>query len=220
MSEKDVKLEETENANSTTTTISATVESKEKPVKKGKKPKEPTVSTLQLFRFATRKERVMLLLALFFSAASGALQPVAIITYGTYISSLTGNLSMKDTLLQQTLPVIHIMAYMGTASLIAAYFANCLWVLTGDSQTRRIRSLYLHAILRQDMSWFDKHEDGSLNTRLASDTQIIQDGISEKFGLMVTLIAQFLGGLIVAFVKGNKKLDSFCKNDSHLYLLS
>lgn len=205
MSEKDVKLNEI--ASSETKSVEHKKEEKPKNDKKGKRPKEPSVSTLQLFRFATRKERVMLFFALFFSVASGALQPVAIITYGTYISNLTGNLSMADTLLEQTLPVIHIMAYMGTASLIAAYFANCLWVLTGDSQTRRIRSLYLHAVLRQDMSWFDKHEDGSLNTRLASDTQIIQDGISEKFGLFVTLVAQFIGGLIVAFVKGEKNDD-------------
>lgn len=36
--------------------------------------------------------------------------------------------------------------------------------------------LYLHNVLRQDMGWFDKAEQGSLTTRLAADTQTIQDG--------------------------------------------
>jgi ATP-binding cassette subfamily B (MDR/TAP) protein 1 len=56
--------------------------------------------------------------------------------------------------------------------------------------------------MHQDMTWFDKADDGSLTTRLSSDTQIIQDGISEKFGLFITCVAQFIAGFIVAFVKG------------------
>ncbi|KAK4510318.1 RNA-dependent ATPase [Mucor velutinosus] len=172
----------------------------EKP--KYKREKGPAVSMLKLFRFSTPKERVLLVLAVIFSIGSGALQPVSILIYGTFINNLTGSLNDPSSLLETTLPVIHIMAYMGTASLIAAYLSNCLWVMTGESQTRRIRSLYLHSVLKQDMSWYDKAADGSLNTRLASDTQLIQDGISEKMGLLVQLIAQFIGGFIVAFVKG------------------
>ena len=144
----------------------------------------------------------MILAALFFSIAAGALMPCSILIYGQYISSITKTLDNSSSLLDSTLPVIHIMAYLGTASLVSGYASNCLWVLTGESQTRRIRSYYLHSVLKQDMSWFDKAADGSLNTRLASDTQIIQDGISEKFGLFVTLIAQFIAGLVVAFVRG------------------
>ncbi|KAI8646170.1 P-loop containing nucleoside triphosphate hydrolase protein [Parasitella parasitica] len=164
--------------------------------------KGPAVSIIKLFRFSTPKERFLILLAAIFSIGSGALQPVSILIYGTFINNLTGSLNDPSILLEATLPVIHIMAYMGTASLIAAYLSNCLWVLTGESQTRRIRSLYLHSVLKQDMSWFDKAADGSLNTRLASDTQIIQDGISEKMGMLVQLFAQFVGGFVVAFVKG------------------
>lgn len=211
MSEKHLELREEEKqttmtatpAVSTSTTEQAEDEEKapqDKP--KYKREKGPAVSMLKLFRFSTPKERVLLVLAVIFSIGSGALQPVSILIYGTFINNLTGSLNDPSSLLETTLPVIHIMAYMGTASLIAAYLANCLWVMTGESQTRRIRSLYLHSVLKQDMSWFDKAADGSLNTRLASDTQLIQDGISEKMGLLVQLIAQFIGGFVVAFVKG------------------
>lgn len=170
--------------------------------KKGKKLKAPMVSMFRLFRFATTKEKFLILGAIIFSAGSGALQPISILIYGQFINNLTASLNDTSNLLNETLPVIKIMAYMGTASLIAAYLANCLWILTGEGQTRRIRSLYLNSVLKQDMGWFDASEDGSLNTRLASDTQIIQDGISEKFGQFVQLLAQFVAGLIVAFIKG------------------
>lgn len=186
---------------STDNGLQATEEPKKKG-KKAKKPKQPMVSMFKLFRFATVTERFMIVAAIIFSAGAGALQPVSILIYGQFINNITGSLSDTSNLLNNTLPVIHIMVIMASVALVAAYISNCLWVLTGESQTRRIRSLYLHSVLRQDMSWFDAAADGSLNTRLASDTQLIQDGISEKFGQFVTLFAQFAAGFIVAFVKG------------------
>jgi ABC-type multidrug transport system fused ATPase/permease subunit len=67
-----------------------------------------------------------------------------------------------------------------------------------------MRLAYVHAILRQDMGWFDKAEEGSLNTRLSADLQLIQEGISEKCGLFICALSQFVAGLIIAFVKGPK----------------
>ncbi|KAI9324029.1 ABC transporter type 1, transmembrane domain-containing protein [Zopfochytrium polystomum] len=99
-------------------------------------------------------------------------------------------------------PIIWDFFYFGLAMLVAGYFSQCLWVLTGENQTRKIRELYLQAILRQDMGWFDKAEEGSLTTRLAQDTQLIQEGISEKFGAVIMSSAQFVSGIVIAFAKG------------------
>ncbi|KAI9283354.1 P-loop containing nucleoside triphosphate hydrolase protein [Sporodiniella umbellata] len=170
--------------------------------KKPQTRKSKSVSIVQLFQFSTASEKFLIFAAVIFSIATGVIQPCSILIYGRYISNLTQSLSNTDQLLRATAPVIHIMAYMGTAVLVSAYLSNCLWVLTGESQTRRIRSLYLHSVLRQDMGWFDSFSDGSLNTRLSADTQLIQDGISEKFGLLVTLSSQFAAGMVVAFIRG------------------
>lgn len=157
---------------------------------------------LKLFRFATPLERIQIIIASICSAGSGALLPVSIIIYGAFISNVTTSLDDYNALLNATYPVIHTMTYMGTAILVASYISNCLWIMTGESQTRRIRTLYLHGVLRQDMSWFDTATEGSLNTRLATDTQIIQDGISEKFGRFIMSLSQFITGFVVAFVQG------------------
>lgn len=170
--------------------------------KKDKKPKQPAVSIIKLFRFASKTDKIMVVAAIICSAGSGALQPLSILIYGQFINTLAGSLSSPSNLLERTLPVIHIMVAMATVALVTGYISNCLWVLTGENQTRKIRSLFLNSVLKQDMSWFDAAEDGSLNTRLASDTQIIQDGISEKFGQFVSLFAQFIAGFLVAFLKG------------------
>lgn len=171
--------------------------------KKEKKKKDPTVSFLQLFRFATKFERMLIIIAFIFSAGVGALQPISIIILGQFLNNMTTALALPpDEMVAFMHPVIMTFVYMGIGALFGAYICQCIWVMTGESQTRRIRQLYVHSILRQDMGWFDMAEEGSLTTRLASDTNMIQDGISEKFGLFVQCLAQFITGFVIAFVKG------------------
>lgn len=52
------------------------------------------------------------------------------------------------------------------------------------------------------MGWFDRAEEGSLSTRLALDTQLVQDSISEKVGASIQSIVQFITGFVISFVKG------------------
>ncbi|KAI9314961.1 P-loop containing nucleoside triphosphate hydrolase protein [Dichotomocladium elegans] len=170
-----------------------------------KKKKKEAVSIIKLFRFSTPRDRIMIFFAILGSIFSGAILPVSIIIFGDVLRNL-GTVSVQGTggLMDQVRPLILLMVYLGVAVTVGSYMANSFWIITGENQTRRIRLSYLHAVLRQDMSWFDKAEEGSLNTRLSADTQTIQDGISEKFGIFIMCIAQFISGYIVAFVKGWK----------------
>lgn len=55
------------------------------------------------------------------------------------------------------------------------------WMITGERQAARIRNLYLKAILRQDIGYFDKETNtGEIVERMCSDTAIIQDAMGEK----------------------------------------
>ncbi|KAL7334188.1 hypothetical protein PS15p_202992 [Mucor circinelloides] len=171
---------------------------------KKSKEKESAVPIYRLFRFANILEMVMILCACVLSAGVGAVQPISIIVFGRFMGTLSESLATQnwETLAHEAQPLILTFVYMATGVLFGAYITNCLWVLTGKNQVRRIRSLYVHAVLRQEMSWFDKAEEGSLTTRLAAGTQMIQDGISEKFGYLVMCIGQFIAGFIISFVKG------------------
>ena len=41
------------------------------------------------------------------------------------------------------------------------------WSLTAERQSRRVRSLAFHNIMRQHIGWFDVHQTGELNVRLS-----------------------------------------------------
>lgn len=55
------------------------------------------------------------------------------------------------------------------------------WTITGERQAAKIRALYLKAILRQDIAFFDMEMSaGQAVERMAGDTFLIQDAIGEK----------------------------------------
>lgn len=54
-------------------------------------------------------------------------------------------------------------------------------MITGERQAARIRGLYLKAILRQDIAFFDKEtKTGEVIGRMSGDTILIQDAMGEK----------------------------------------
>lgn len=54
-------------------------------------------------------------------------------------------------------------------------------MVTGERQAARIRSLYLKAILRQDIEFFDKEiNTGEVVERMSADTVIIQLAMGQK----------------------------------------
>lgn len=55
----------------------------------------------------------------------------------------------------------------GFSALVSAFFQVSLWTLAAGRQIKRIRSLFFHRVLQQEISWFDVNETGDLNTRLS-----------------------------------------------------
>ncbi|CAN1353018.1 ABC transporter B family member 4 [Linum perenne] len=87
-------------------------------------------------------------------------------------------------------------------SLVTFLEVTC-WMVTGERQAARIRSLYLQTILRQDVAFFDGGmSTGEVIGRMSGDAFLIQDAMGEKVGKFLQLLATFFGGFAVAFIKG------------------
>ncbi|XP_059423485.1 ATP-dependent translocase ABCB1 [Carassius carassius] len=211
---------------------SAKSKGKGKKEKKSKKKKEPvkTVGVFQLFRYATCPEVLLMLIGLLCAAAHGVALPLMCVVFGQmtdsfvlsgYSANLTGNftgnftftLTNSSTCLAGS-PEIGIedkmtkYAYyfvaIGAAVLILGTFQVTLFLLTAAKQTKRIREKYFHAILHQQMSWFDTHQIGELNIRLTDDINTINDGLGDKICVFVQFFCTFISGFVIGFVYGWK----------------
>jgi ATP-binding cassette subfamily B (MDR/TAP) protein 1 len=55
------------------------------------------------------------------------------------------------------------------------------WMLAGERQSAKLRTLYLQALLRQDISYFDTESGtGDFVSSISSNPLTVQDAISEK----------------------------------------
>jgi ATP-binding cassette subfamily B (MDR/TAP) protein 1 len=73
--------------------------------------------------------------------------------------------------------------YLAIGEFVTVYISTVGFIYVGEHCTQKIREEYLKAMLRQNIAFFDKLGSGEIVTRITSDTNLIQDGISEKFGL-------------------------------------
>ncbi|XP_032731938.1 phosphatidylcholine translocator ABCB4 isoform X3 [Lontra canadensis] len=93
---------------------------------------------------------------------------------------------------------------IGAGVLVAAYIQVSFWCLAAGRQILTIRKQFFHAIMRQEIGWFDVHDVGELNTRLTDDVSKINEGIGDKIGMFFQSIATFFIGFIVGFTRGWK----------------
>lgn len=97
--------------------------------------KKPSVPIHRLFRYADKRDTLMICLALLCSTTVGALQPASIIIFGNFLDKLTLTIaepSPSTDYITATLPVILVLVYMATAVLVASYAAQTLWIMAGE----------------------------------------------------------------------------------------
>ncbi|KAF9956990.1 hypothetical protein BGZ70_009683, partial [Mortierella alpina] len=178
--------------------------------KKGKKTKgskddkaepEPRVSYYQLYRFASAWDWICVILGSICAIVNGVGQPLVALLMGDVINNIN-ELSIEEGV-PKIREIVIKFTVLGGIMFVVAYGQMCFFTLSAENQAKRIRELYLHAILRQDIGWHDvgkKHE--SLNSRLSADTQLIFDGLADKVGLVLASAATFIAGFVIAFTNG------------------
>uniref|UniRef100_A0A8D3B7B9 ATP-binding cassette, sub-family B (MDR/TAP), member 4 n=1 Tax=Scophthalmus maximus TaxID=52904 RepID=A0A8D3B7B9_SCOMX len=194
--------------------------------KKEKEPKLPMVGPIALFRFADSMDLLMVFLGTVMAMANGVVLPLMCIVFGDMTDSLVNfdypeNITSHPseflvTSVDQLLFAIFVTilppspryaiyySIMGAVVLVAAYLQVSLWTIAAGRQVKRIRKLFFHRIMQQDIGWFDVNETGELNTRLIDDVYKIQEGIGDKAGMLIQAYTTFLASFVIGFTKGWK----------------
>ncbi|CBY01299.1 similar to multidrug resistance protein 1 [Plenodomus lingam JN3] len=166
-----------------------------------------TVGYFSLFRYASRKDMVIMILSLIASIAAGAVMPLMTLVYGNFAGSFT-SFSVDATAAAKFRHQINTytlyFVYLGIGSFVTSYVSIIGFSYTGERITQQIRELYLRAIFRQNIAFFDFLGSGEITTRISSDMNLVQDGIGQKIGLFVTGVSMFVSALIVGFVRSWK----------------
>nr|XP_004662350.2 multidrug resistance protein 2-like isoform X2 [Jaculus jaculus]XP_045016354.1 multidrug resistance protein 2-like isoform X2 [Jaculus jaculus]XP_045016355.1 multidrug resistance protein 2-like isoform X2 [Jaculus jaculus] len=185
-----------------------------------KKEKKAAVSTLAMFRYADSLDKLYMVLGTLAAIVHGIGLPLLMLLFGNMTDSFTNteNKILPNVINQSETNSTQISSHLeenmtmyayyytgiGAGVLIAAYIQVSFWCLAARRQIHKIRQQFFHAIMKQEIGWFDVHDVRELNTRLTDDVSRISDGIGEKIGMFFQSITTFLAGFIVGFISGWK----------------
>ncbi|GKU90481.1 hypothetical protein SLEP1_g4470 [Rubroshorea leprosula] len=164
--------------------------------------KTNTVPFYKLFSFADSTDWLLMLVGTIGAIGNGLCMPLMTIIFGDLVNAFGQN--------QNNSEIVHVVSkmslkfvYLAIGSAAAAFLQVSCWMVTGERQAARIRGLYLKTILRQDVAFFDVETNtGEVVGRMSGDTVLIQDAMGEKVGKFLQLMATFIGGFVIAFIKG------------------
>ncbi|KAM1959230.1 hypothetical protein FF1_004742 [Malus domestica] len=159
------------------------------------------VAFYKLFAFADRLDIALMIVGTISAVGNGLSQPLMTLVFGNLINTFgsTDPGHIVPLISKVSLKFVYLAIGTGAAALLQV----ACWMVTGERQAARIRGKYMKAILRQDIGFFDTETStGEIIGRMSGDTILIQEAMGEKVGKFIQLCSTFLGGFMIAFVKG------------------
>uniref|UniRef100_A0AC34FII6 ABC transmembrane type-1 domain-containing protein n=1 Tax=Panagrolaimus sp. ES5 TaxID=591445 RepID=A0AC34FII6_9BILA len=185
--------------------------------------KPEKVSLVKLWRYATGKSLILVILGASIAVVTGAGMPLMSIIVGDLSESFVKMTKLRespdslvcpqDPSCNTTFSEIYTaedfhndilnqctsFAVLGAAVYIAAFIQVSCFLISGEQMIHRMRLAFFRGILHQDISWFDKNNSGTLTTKLFDNLERVKEGTGDKVGLLIQFLSQFFTGFIIAF---------------------
>ncbi|CAI2352724.1 unnamed protein product [Caenorhabditis sp. 36 PRJEB53466] len=180
--------------------------------KKEEVPPPPKISIFQLFRYTSTPDRVMLIIGIVVSCATGLGLPLMSIIMGNVSQNFIeiGTILLNSTdpaviqkakddfshaVIQNCLKYVYLGIGIFTAGLLQA---SCFLIIC-ENLSNRLRRAFFYSVMRHEISWYDKNTSGTLSIKLFDNLERVREGTGDKVGLAFQMMAQFIGGFAVAF---------------------
>lgn len=153
----------------------------------------------------------LLVVGLISSIAAGVPFPLMGIVFGQLVDDLNSATCSTETEItnpgvyqSQVNEKVKLVVYIGIAHFSLIYLYTVSWNLAGERLAQRIRDKYFKNLLRQETLFFDDFPAGEVSSRLSGDITTIQQGTSEKVGVVIGSTSFFVTAYIIAFIKDAK----------------
>ncbi|KAB8276954.1 P-loop containing nucleoside triphosphate hydrolase protein [Aspergillus minisclerotigenes] len=181
----------------------------EAPAKQSFMRRATSFGRLLVYGNPSSSDLALLLVGFITSIASGIPFPIMSIVFGQLVDGLNSSTcnvtpSNADSYQAGINDKILLIVYIGIAYFALIYIYVLCWNLSGERLAQRLREKYFSAILRQDAAFFDNLPAGEVSSRITGEIAVIQQGSSEKVGIVINSIAFFITAYIVAFIKDPK----------------
>mmetsp|Transcript_45423 Transcript_45423/g.125313 ORF Transcript_45423/g.125313 Transcript_45423/m.125313 type:complete len:331 (+) Transcript_45423:120-1112(+) len=150
----------------------------------------------ELFRFSTPLDWFLTAVASVAAGVAGFANVYLIVGWGDFLDVAS---QPEDARAENLDLFLRMFVATGVVAGVCAWIYTSLFLLTGHRQGMYWRKMYLEAVLRQDVAWFDVHNPTELPTKIAEKTAAVQQGLGLKLGEGIFFGVQMFGGVGYAF---------------------
>ncbi|KAI0465703.1 ABC transporter, partial [Xylaria cf. heliscus] len=158
---------------------------------------------LRIFKYGSRKEYVLQLIALAGALASGVGMAVVNLVFGQFITitiKYTTGVSSGALFREEASKLALYFFIIGIARFFLTWLYSAASTLAAYRIARNIRHEYLKAALRQEIAYFEAGTSGSIAVQATTNGKLIQAGISEKLGLVFQGVSALISSFVLSFV--------------------
>ena len=109
--------------------------------------------------------------------------------------------SNYDAFMAEMTRLVLYFVYLAIGEFITVYVATVGFIYAGEHISAKIREHYLESCMNQNIGFFDNLGAGEVTTRITSDTNLIQEGLSEKISLTLSAVATFVAAFVIGFIE-------------------
>ncbi|KAH7136669.1 P-loop containing nucleoside triphosphate hydrolase protein [Dactylonectria estremocensis] len=156
---------------------------------------------LRVFTYNDLRGWIFNAIAIVAMIAAGTVLPIMDIIFGRFINAFNGFVNgtlspagYRSEVGKYSLYFI----YLFIAKFVLTYIWTMLISLTAIRTTKALRIDFVRQTLRQEVSFFDS-PSSSISGQITTNGNLINHGISEKLGLIITGLSTFFAAFIVAF---------------------
>ncbi|KAK9329587.1 P-loop containing nucleoside triphosphate hydrolase protein [Lipomyces starkeyi] len=165
------------------------------------------LSFFKLYRYSTALDLAILAVGYVCSIIAGTLQPLMTIVFGqlsqTFVDFFAYGGSPEHFQHEINKFTLYFV-YLGIGEFVFTFIGTFIHIDRGEVLSARIREQYLASTLRQNIAYFDKLGSGEITSRITADTNLVQEAMSEKVGIMLTGLSTFIAAFVISFIKSWK----------------
>lgn len=166
------------------------------------KKKEPEMINFgRFFTFITPKDKLLIAVGSIAAVIAGVIVPCMAIAMGSVTNAFNPTESSDERMNTMKLICLYI-CLVGLGGWLFGYVYYAFWQHMAQNVSFDLRSRYLHAILRQEVAYFEMNDVEQLPSQIGENFFIVTESIGEKFSNVIFSFATVIGGLGISFYKG------------------
>ena len=158
------------------------------------------VSYWRLYSVASLSTCFLLALGFINAVVLGATTPVFYLEIGEIFDKMQDSQGNKDDFYDAVLDIVYILLIIGAIALVTGYIAVFCFSRAGAQISTSFKSLYFHALLQQEIAFYDQRNCAELPSQVTADCYKIQQATGEKAMVFIKVVSYILTGLIVCFL--------------------